>query len=312
MFTEINRQLEEAQQGISRLRKINAMLVELRHEQQALEEKTAELKLVLAKENLDVSKLEGKSLAHVFYSVLGSLPEKVEKEEREALAARLKYDQAERDLEDVKQRTARLIAQRANLIDWERKYEDLFEQKKAELEKSGTQAASVLLDSTAQLNISRSNLQEIQEAAAAGANVLSSLEEAMSRLNSAEGWGVWDMLGGGLLTDIIKHSHIDDARSEVERAHALLQHFKSELADITINYDVHIETGGFTKFADFFFDGLIADWFMQSEIHNSQASIEGVMDQVQNVLTKLGDLQAQESRRIEQLTREIDAVITNA
>lgn len=312
MFTEINRQLEEAQQGISRLRKINAMLVELRHEQQALEEKTAELKLVLAKENLDVSKLEGKSLAHVFYSVLGSLPEKVEKEEREALAARLKYDQAERDLEDVKQRMARLIAQRANLIDWERKYEDLFEQKKAELEKSGTQAASVLLDSTAQLNISRSNLQEIQEAAAAGANVLSSLEEAMSRLNSAEGWGVWDMLGGGLLTDIIKHSHIDDARSEVERAHALLQHFKSELADITINYDVHIETGGFTKFADFFFDGLIADWFMQSEIHNSQASIEGVMDQVQNVLTKLGDLQAQESRRIEQLTREIDAVITNA
>lgn len=63
---------------------------------------------------------------------------------------------------------------------------------------------------------------------------------------------------------------------EVERAHQKLREFKSELADVTINYDINFETEGFAKFADFFFDSLIADWYMQSKINNSYQSVENV------------------------------------
>ena len=48
--------------------------------------------------------------------------------------------------------------------------------------------------------------KEIDEAIASGEHALISLREAQNKLNSARNWGIFDMLGGGLITDLIKHS----------------------------------------------------------------------------------------------------------
>ena len=312
MYTEINKQLEEAQQGVFRLHKIDSMLKGLKDEQLSLERKVSELKATLDKEELDVKKLEGNSLAGVFYFVLGRLEERLENEKKEALGAKLKYDQAVRDLEDVKHEISKLCSERMNYMDCERKYESLYAAKRDMLIKSDPDRAQKLLDLTEQLNKSKNALKEIREAISAGRSVLSSLEKAMGSLDSAEGWGVWDMLGGGLISDLAKHSHIDDAKYEAEQAQILLRRFRSELADIKIGDDIHIETGGFAKFADFFFDGLIADWFMQSKIKNSQESVSQAESQVQSVLSKLSSLESRESSRIKKVETEIKELITKA
>jgi len=312
MYTEINKQLEEAQQGVFRLHKIDSMLKGLKDEQLSLERKVSELKATLDKEELDVKKLEGNSLAGVFYFVLGRLEERLENEKKEALGAKLKYDQAVRDLEDVKHEISKLCSERMNYMDCERKYESLYAAKRDMLIKSDPDRAQKLLDLTEQLNKSKNALKEIREAISAGRSVLSSLEKAMGSLDSAEGWGVWDMLGGGLISDLAKHSHIDDAKYEAEQAQILLRRFRSELADIKIGDDIHIETGGFAKFADFFFDGLIADWFMQSKIKNSQESVSQAESQVQSVLSKLSSLESRESSRIRKAETEINELITKA
>lgn len=312
MYAEINRRLEEAQQGIHRLNKIDSMLKGLGDEQLSLERKLSELKDILDKENLDVEKLERKSLANIFYSVLGSLPEHVEKEKSEALAAKLKYGQAVLDLEDVKREISMLNSECMKYMDCERMYEGLYAQKKEMLMKSDPEKAQSLMDFSEQLSISKSSLKEIKEAISAGRNVISCLDKALSSLDSAEGWGTWDMLGGGLISDLAKHSHIDDAKYEAEQAQGLLRRFKVELADVRISNDIRIETDGFAKFSDFFFDGLIADWFMQSKIHNSQESVSQVRNQVQGVLSTLSRLENQESSTIEKLGREIKDLITKA
>ncbi|HQI15725.1 MAG TPA: hypothetical protein PLL37_02085 [Bacillota bacterium] len=312
MYTEINKRLEEAQQGVFRLYKIDSMLKGLKDEQLSLERKVSELKAILDKEDLDVKKLEGNSLAGIFYSVLGRLEERLENEKKEALGAKLKYDQAVRDLEDVKHEISKLCSERGNYMDCERKYESLYAAKRDMLIKSDPDRAQKLLNLTEQLNNSKNALKEIREAISAGRSVISSLEKAMSSLNSAEGWGVWDMLGGGLISDLAKHSHIDNAKYEAEQAQILLRRFRAELADIRIREDIHIETGGFAKFADFFFDGLIADWFMQSKIKNSHESVSRVKSQVQSVLSELSSLESRESSRIRKVETEIDELITKA
>lgn len=312
MYTEINRQLEEAQQGVFRLRKIDSMLKNLQEERLSLERKVSELKNALDKEDLDVKKLEGNSLAGIFYSFLGRLEERIEKEQREALAAKLKYDQAVRDLGDVKHEISKLNTERAKFMDCEHKYESLYAIKRDMLIKSDPDKAQHLLSLTEQLNNFKNVLKEIKEAISAGRSAISSLEKAMSSLDSAEGWGVWDMLGGGLISDIAKHSHIDKAKNEAEQAQKLLRRFRSELADIKISDDIYIETGGFAKFADFFFDGLIADWYMQSKIKNSHESVSRVKSQVQSVLNKLSSLENQESARIRKVEAEIKELITKA
>ncbi|MDD3174719.1 MAG: hypothetical protein PHF63_13870 [Herbinix sp.] len=115
-----------------------------------------------------------------------------------------------------------------------------------------------------------------------------------------------------MISDLAKHSHIDDAKSEVEETQSALSRFRTELADVKITSSISIETDGFAKFADFFFDGLIADWCMQSRIQESQESVNKTKNQVQQVLSKLESMERAEATQVEQLEREMSQFITQA
>ena len=112
MNSELNKKLDEAQQKIYRLNKIDSILKELRNDETELNHKVYELKKVLDKENLDVEKLNKKNIVSIFYSVTGKLEEKKCEEQREALSAKLKYDQANYDLEYIKTEISKLIEEK--------------------------------------------------------------------------------------------------------------------------------------------------------------------------------------------------------
>lgn len=309
MYSEMNDRMKKAQQGIAHLHKIDAMLDQLKQEEETLSGKESKLKEIMEKEKEDLEKLENRSIASIFHSMLGNLDEHIEKERKEALAARLKYNQLRRDLDGVKAQISELTSERTNYLGCQNEYDDLYAQKKKELMKGADSTAQKLLELTNRTNLADISLKEISEAIDSGEKVLEGLERALGSLDRAEGWGTFDLFGGGLISDLAKHSHIDDAKAEVEATQGLLRRFKTELADIEISSDIVIEIGSFATFADFFFDGLIADWFMQSRINNSQASVSNVKAQVQTVIDKLKALESQEENKKENLEAEISSLV---
>ena len=64
---------------------------------------------------------------------------------------------------------------------------------------------------------------ERQEAIDAGNKALQSLYAAQNDLNSAKNWGIVDLLGGGMITSLIKHSKMNNAQSHMEQAKYDLQ-----------------------------------------------------------------------------------------
>ncbi|MCR1899689.1 hypothetical protein NSA47_11950 [Irregularibacter muris] len=310
MHDQINEGLKKAQEGIYRLEKIKSMLKELEEEKQSLEQRMYPLETILKKEDLDVEKLERKSLTQIFHSVLGNLEKQLEKEKSEALAARLKYHQAVKDLENIKDEISKLSSEKMKYIDYPTKYDLLYAQKKDMLIKTDLDKGEKILDLTKKINDAENNLTEIEEAIRVGKDVISHLENISGSLESAENWGLWDMFGGGLLTDLAKHSHLDDAKDKVEKTQELLRKFKTELTDVKITEDINIHIDGFSKFADFFFDGLVSDWFMQSKIQNSHKSVLNVSRQVQDVIDRLYRLEEQEVLTIERLQQELEHLIT--
>ena len=312
MYQEMNQQLEEAQQKVFRRNKLSAMLKELREQQRVLVDRVEELKTLLEKENEDVDKLEAKNLTHLFYSVLGKLGEQVEKERREALAAKLKYEQAVNELEQLRHQIKLLEEEFVEYRDSQRIYDSLFEKKKEHMLNSHSSTGEQILQLTEELNRAKNNQSEIDEAIRAGEAVSSHIDSALKSLDSAEGWGTWDLLGGGLVSDLMKHSHIDEAKGEADVIQRKLSQFRAELADVRIQNDIHFETDGFGKFADFFFDGLIADWCMQSRITESKDSFENVRSQVNSVLAKLSSMKNREKEHIEGLLRRINQMIISA
>ena len=128
---------------------------------------------------------------------------------------------------------------------------------------------------------------EIREAINAGERAFRSLQDAKSSLDSARGWGILDILGGRGLSGLIKHVKIGDARSSLDQAKADLECFSRELSDVREIQGLDIEIGDFLTFADFFFDGFLADIMVQSKIRQAQDQIDYAIDRVQSMLERL-------------------------
>lgn len=129
--------------------------------------------------------------------------------------------------------------------------------------------------------------REVREAIAAGERALMSLRSAQTELNSAGNWGIADMLGGGLFTTMIKHSKMDNAVSYMENAKNSLRTFQRELRDVTIHASLDLDVSGFLSFADYFFDGILADYLVQSRISDAKHQVEQAIRQVQDILNDL-------------------------
>ena len=79
------------------------------------------------------------------------------------------------------------------------------------------------------------------------------LEYALDELGSARGWGLWDILGGGFISTLIKHGHMDDAESHICEAKRLLE-MAGELAPDAA-YLFREDDHDFARVADWLFDG---------------------------------------------------------
>ena len=72
---------------------------------------------------------------------------------------------------------------------------------------------------------------------------------------------------GGVLATGVKHLRIEDAKSKstIFSNYCTVQSWLADLNEIGIKLSI----GSFQTFADYFFDGLLIDWFVQSKINNS-------------------------------------------
>ena len=129
--------------------------------------------------------------------------------------------------------------------------------------------------------------REIREAIEAGERALDSLKDARKSLKSARGWGIVDLLGGDTFSGLFKHMKIGDANKSLNRAKVDLERFRRELTDVRDIQGLDIEIGNFMTFADFFFDGFLADIMVQSKIRKAQQDIDDAIYRAENLLDML-------------------------
>ncbi|MBP3311856.1 MAG: hypothetical protein J6L72_06435 [Butyricicoccus sp.] len=286
-MTYYNEQLLALQQQTVRKKRLEAKLQEYYAQRETLRERVRALEKIKLDEQQDVDRLEGHSLAAFFYGVIGRMDEKLDKEREEAYAASVKYDAAARELSAVEEDIRRSEAELSQLRGCEQQYADLLRAKTEAVKSSGMPEAAAILEAERRIAGLESRKKEIREAIAAGRTALNTVGRILSELNSAEGWGTWDMIGGGLLTDLAKHSHLDSAQNQIAQLQEELRRFKTELADVTIHADLQVSIDGFLRFADYFFDNLFTDWMVMDKIGKSKAQIQDTKQQIESVLSRL-------------------------
>lgn len=284
-------------------------LKELRKQQNELSAKVEGLMAEKQKEEADVEHLEGRSLARFFYNVVGKMDEKLTKEKQEAYEAAVKYDAAYKELKAVEEDIRFHELELGKVSRSEEEYQAAIKAKMEAVKASEMPEASEILRLEEQMVQFEIQEKEIDEAIVAGQNAERIVDGILTSLSSAEGWGTFDILGGGLLADMVKHEHLDAAQEQIEQLQTALRHLKTELADIDIQADMQVNIDGFLRFADYFFDGLFADWTVMEHISESQNQIENTQKQIADVLNKLFDMRSAVKNEQAGIKAELNNVI---
>ena len=305
--------LIELQQKVAERPALEVKLRELQEQRKEYDREVISLRAALEKERADVEKLEGRSLANYFFQVVGKIDEKLDQERREAYAAKVKLDEAERELAGIEADVQEIQSRLNELQTAEIQYKEELEKKRAALKASGTAAAERIIEIEQGIAALEAQKKEIREAIAAGASAHSASEHILSELESADGWNTWDLFGGGgIITHMAKHSHLDKAQDMVSELQSKLRRFKTELADIRITANMQVNIDGFLRFADYFFDGLFADWAVGSKISQSMDSVSSTKGQISATLDKLDDMEKTADRDIARLKETLDELIVKA
>ncbi len=307
-------ELQRMQKEIMEKKRLSAQLSDLLLQQAELEQKVTELGKVKQEEQEDVDRLQKGSLAVFFYKATGKIDEKLSKEQAEAYAAAVKYAAAERELEGVNYDIAE-CRRRLSELQWiEREYQRMIEEKAKQIKAENGPVVEQILQLERQIFFLQNQKKEIDEAINAGQTARSISQKILGDLQSAKDWGTWDLIGGGLITDMMKYDKLNSAQSNVQDLQTALRNFRTELADVKegISADIHLEIGDFLHFTDYFFDGLFTDWMVYDRISESKTRAENTCRQIETVLEKLHILLDENAEEHERLAEELEEKIVSA
>ena len=131
------------------------------------------------------------------------------------------------------------------------------------------------------------DITQVNQALILTDQLISELDQAERQLSSARNWGFLDVLGGGFIVDLIKHSKLSNAKVSMDRVNYLLQELKRVLGGISMAGDYSMNVGGFETFADFFFDSGIVDVYMTAKIMSSLNEVRNLKNRCYELKKRL-------------------------
>ncbi|MDG5789684.1 hypothetical protein QA612_19695 [Evansella sp. AB-P1] len=287
MFTDLNKTLKEVKERCRKKKKWDDHLHRAKELLLVEKKKEQELYRLLKKEKADVERLESFSINNLFYTIIGRKLERLEKEKGEVAVAKLKYQEAIKTKEDLEKEIKEYKELLLTVSGCEKEYEKLLLQKETIIKDESTIWTEELYNLLEDETEIESMLNEYVEAKAAGIIAANSLKDVILSLEKAKGWSTFDMLGGGMITTAVKHSHLGTAKDDLHVAQSKLRHFQEELLDIKNHFHIDLEIGNMLTFADYFFDGLIVDWMVHGKISDSLNQAYNMEKQVNDMLDRL-------------------------
>lgn len=117
-------------------------------------------------------------------------------------------------------------------------------------------------------------LKELKEAKEAVDQVIVRIEAGIKQLESASSWGILDILGGGLISSLVKRNKIGEANRSLEEISSSLKDLNKELNDVDISLPDTIPDSFSDELFDMVFDNIFTDIRVQGEIKENLVALK--------------------------------------
>lgn len=300
MLRDVRIELQRVRERLAEYRRLREQAAALQREVQRLEQEVAALAARLARAELQVARLEGPGLAALWHRLLGDRNARLHRAREALQTVRLHHQKETRRLAGLQSELARVQAALAQLPDPTPEHQRLLAEMERLLIALGHPVGAQLGDLSAREAQLEAEARELAQAAAAGEAAAAQVQELLAAIRSAQGWGIFDLLGGGLLATAGKHAHLDRARRLAAEAAERLAAFYREAAEVRALTGT-LDVGPLAHFADYFLDGLLADWVVQSRIDAALRQAQDAAGAVDAALRLV-------SARLDAVRRELEQV----
>ena len=138
-------------------------------------------------------------------------------------------------------------------------------------------------------------LKELKEARSAADISIAKIDCGLSQLESASSWGIFDILGGGLFSSLVKRNKIGEANLSLEEISTRLKALNKELSDVDISLPDAIPDRLSDELFDLVFDNIFTDIRVQGEIKENLVALK----ELRYAIVEIRDKVDREIREIE-------------
>ena len=305
-MNNINEEFTKIELDKTKQKKLKNKLLAIGNEINKTEKTFEELKIKLSKEKKDVDKLESFTLSYIYFKMKGNIDEKISKEKFEFLEAQAKYIECEDYLKRLFLNKKEILNEISQLGDLDLKYNDLLNKSSDYILSLNNDKSKNVLKILEKIKFLSIEKREIQEALFEGDRLIPYIDNAISSLNSAKSWGIYDMMGGDLIATMAKRSRMSDASNALNSIKIMLNKYNSELNDLSEDISVSLNLDSFSGFMDYFFDNFFTDYFIQGKINSALDSSIDLKNKVINIQNKLTDKLKLSEKNLENLKIKLE------
>ncbi|WP_018592404.1 hypothetical protein [Terrisporobacter glycolicus] len=309
MLKDINVKINRIKDQVAEKKVLEEKLNNLDKEISMYECELRDLEEILNKELHDVEKLKKVSLSSIICTIIRNKDEKIEKEEKEYLIAKLKHGDCFSRITSSKNSKLRIEDRLSSLENCENRYAELLDTKLSLINIYGdANEKNRIINMEKELDNCLKGLKEMEESIESGNILYEEIAYTKEILQSAKNWGTIDLLGGDFISSIAKHEKVDQAQNQFIRISNLLCNFNKELKDINID---SLNFSNTMKTFDIFFDNIFTDISVNSQINNSYEDICKLQREVDIILKKLKDSKVSLHEVIDDKKDEYDKFINS-
>lgn len=285
MYNEINKKLEKLKEFIKLKKSLKEEVNILEDQLEKDEKKLYDLEKDLKKEKKDVDNLNKFSVSNIIATVLNNKENKLEKEEQAYLIVKSKYDELLANINILKKDLVSKRNKLKTLDNCEEEYNKVINEKIKLIKDYGSyDAKEKILNLDKRINNIINESRKIKEVYEVGKKLIREVSYAKDELKNAKNWGILDIVGGDMMSSIVKHNKIKKANDKFYKIKELISSFNKELGDIKLN---NISFSTITVTLDLFLDNIFTDISVQNKINDALNSIEEVKIKVERVMNEL-------------------------
>lgn len=278
----------------------------------ALNNKEDELKVLeknLIKEEKDVERLKSFYFSNLMASIMRNKNEKLNKEEKEYLDAKLKYDNLKSDIKNLNNDLEEEKKKLRELQVEDDQYEALIIQKIDILKRSNLDVKDEIIKYEKEISSLLNEKVLVLEALNEAENALMIADEIKSALDSAENWESYTIIGAGVINPIEKSEKIDFAKSTMERLSYSVEKLNEELKAFRKTMSLEGEDiSGPAYIFEHFFNCMLNDFSDKEDTKSSLYEIYELEGEIRRIVEKLKNEEIRVNMKIKELSEKLENI----